>query len=132
MKFFRPFFEKLQKILKSSRTSVKNFALFALLVGLISLLFRTALVYFFSPIGLSEYTIKALIIIVLISSTLSVVIFYLRFHYSLRIKQLFSRFVNFEERDNNNLRWAHLEDEAKKQFPEINFNAKFLVIPLIF
>lgn len=123
----------IKNLLIESRKSVKNFIIFALTLALLNFFTRYILITTFSTDD--RYTNNVISFIssmISVSVTLSIVIFYIRFHYSERIKAFFSNFIDFERLEANRARWDNLEEEAQKQFPNVNLKARFLILPLIF
>ena len=130
---FNKLFGVIKNLLVESRKSVKNFIIFALTLALLNFSVRYILITNFSTND--KYTSNVILFIftiISVSVILSIVIFYIRFHHSKRIKIFFSNFIDFERLDTNRERWGNLEQEAQKQFPKVNFQARFLILPLIF
>lgn len=90
MKFFIPFFEKLQKIPQSSRSSVKKFVIFAIVFGLINFSVRIMLFFVISPLNLNEEAISLIAFLVTLSTSISIVIFFIKRYYADEIKKKLS------------------------------------------
>jgi len=58
--------------------------------------------------------------------------FSIRYRYNKELRILVSNFVDIKSIDANKLKWENLENEAKKQFPHVHFNLRFLYIFFIF
>jgi hypothetical protein len=116
----------------NSRKSIKNFVLFALCAGLITFPLR---IFFFSYASNSEISfnvLQSIGFIAILSTTVSIILFTFRYLYANRLVEFASGFIDFGPIKENSLKWGNLENEAKKQFPNILFSLRFLYIPFIF
>ena len=127
---FNKLFDVIKNLLIESRKSVKNFIIFALIFTIINFLLRSTIINLLSPELINKNIYLGLSIILIGSMFFSILLFYIRFHYSAKIKSFFSRFIDFELRAENNRRWQYLEEEAQKKFPEVWFGTKWLFIPI--
>jgi hypothetical protein len=116
---FNKLFGVIKNLLVESRKSVKNFIIFALIFTIINFLLRSTIINLLSPELINKNIYLGLSIILIGSMFFSILLFYIRFHYSAKIKSFFSRFIDFELRAENNRRWQYLEEEAQKKFPEV-------------
>ena len=127
-------FDVIKNLLIESRKSVKNFIIFALTLALLNFCVRYILITNFSTND--KYTSNVILFIstiISVSVILSIVIFYIRFHYSKRIKIFFSNFIDLERLDTNRERWGKFRTRSSKTVSWSKlFQARFLIFTTYF
>lgn len=87
------------------------------------------LFFVISPLNLNEEAISLIAFLVTLSTSISIVIFFIKRYYADEIKKKLSWVIDFDRIEENRIRWAHLEEMVEERFPNVNFtSAKLLLV----